>query len=237
VNGGPVVLVTGAGRGIGRAAALRLAGDGFRLGLLARTEGDLRRVAGEAAARGGEAICLPGSVTDEATLGSGVRELEAKWGGVDALVNCAGAGSFAPVEATSPEEWRRILEVNLTGTYLACRAVLPGMLARERGQIVNLVSVAGKTAFANGSAYCASKWGVLGFTRALAAEVRRRGIRVTALCPGAVDTPFWTGIDHGLDVSLMLRPEHVADAIAFVLAQPATVCTDEMDIMPPVGVL
>jgi len=232
-----VVVVTGAGRGIGRATALRLAQEGCRLALVARTASDLDRVGTDVTGAGGEVRCFPASVTDEEALRQVVAGVEAVWERIDALVNCAGAGSFAPVESVLVDAWRRIIETNLTGTFLACRAVLPGMLRRGSGQIVNLISIAGKTALPNASAYCASKWGALGFTRVLAAEVRRRGIRVTALCPGSVATPFWDGIDHELDVNRMLRPEDVAGTIRFLLAQPPGIFTDEMEVMPPDGIL
>src|SRR5262249_38055527 len=156
------------------------------------------------------------------------ERLAAASGRLDALVNCAGIGSFAPVESTDPEEWRRILDINLTGTFLACRAALPWMLDREGPPVVNVISIAGKMAFPNSGAYCASKWGALGFTRVLAAEVRNRGVRVTALCPGSVATPFWDRVEHSLDVSRMLKPERVAGAIWTILSQPPDVAIDEL---------
>jgi len=234
---GRVVLITGAGRGLGRATALRLAREGGRLGLLARTAADLEQLSREVRDAGGEPWALAGSVTDEAALKAAVGSLEAAWGGLDALVNCAGTGSFAPVEEVPPPEFRRIVEVNLTGTFLACQAVLPGMLRRGGGQIINVISIAGKVALPNASAYCASKWGALGFTRVLAAEARKRGIRVTALCPGSIATPFWDTLDHRLDLNRMLRAEDVAEMIRFLLAQPAGIHTDELELMPPDGIL
>ena len=118
--------MTGAGRGIGRATALRLAQEGCRLVLVGRTAADLDRVGTDVTGAGGEVRCFPASVTDEEALRQVVAGVEAVWERIDALVNCAGAGSFAPVESVLVEAWRRIIETNLTGTFLACRAVLPG---------------------------------------------------------------------------------------------------------------
>ena len=232
-----VAIVTGAARGIGRAASLRLAANGYTVGLIDVQEDGLQAVKAEIQNAGGKAEAYPCSVTDADALAHAFTQFAQTSGRLDALVNCAGAGLFAGVEETTPAQWRSILEINLTGTFLACQAVLPLMRKQGTGQILNVISIAGKRAFALQSAYCASKWGTLGFTRVLAQEVRAQGIRVMALCPGAVDTPFWDENEQGFDRTRMLRTEDVVDAIMFMLSQPAGAVTEEMELMPAGGAL
>jgi NAD(P)-dependent dehydrogenase (short-subunit alcohol dehydrogenase family) len=232
-----VVLITGASRGIGRAVALARARRGDAVALVARTAPALATVAAEVEAAGGRALALPADVTDETQASAMVARAVDAFGRLDALVNAAGVGSFRPVAELPLAEWERHLRVNLTGTFLACRAALGPMRAQGAGQIVNILSIAAKVPFPGAAAYCASKWGALGFTRVLAEEVRRQGIRVTALCPGSVDTPFWEEIESHPDFARMLRAEDVAEAVAFILDQPPGIVTDEMVVMPPEGIL
>jgi 3-oxoacyl-[acyl-carrier protein] reductase len=232
-----VVLITGASRGIGRAVALARARRGDAVVLVARTAPALATVAAEVEAAGGRALALPADVTDETQASAMVASAVDAFGRLDALVNAAGMGSFRPVAELSLAEWERHLRVNLTGTFLACRAALGPMRAQGAGQIVNILSIAAKVSFPGAAAYCASKWGARGFTRVLAEEVRRQGIRVTALCPGSVDTPFWEEIESHPDFARMMRAEDVAEAVAFILDQPPGIVTDEMVVMPPEGIL
>jgi len=232
-----VVLITGASRGIGRAVALARARRGDAVVLVARTAPALATVAAEVEAAGGRALALPADVTDEPQASAMVARTVDAFGRLDALVNAAGVGSFRPVAELSLAEWERHLRVNLTGTFLACRAALGPMRAQGAGQIVNILSIAAKVPFPGAAAYCASKWGARGFTRVLAEEVRRQGIRVTALCPGSVHTPFWEEIESHPDFARMLRAEDVAEAVAFILDQPPGIVTDEMVVMPPDGIL
>lgn len=232
-----VAIVTGAGRGIGRATAIALARRGFAVVLAARTEAKLESAAVEVERAGGDPLVAPTDVTDPASVEALVARTLERFGSLDTLVNAAGVGSFASVEDLSLPEWEQQLRVNLTGTFLVCRAVLPPMLARGGGDIVNILSIAAKVVFPGAAAYCASKWGALGFTKVLAEEVRRRGIRVTAFCPGSVDTPFWDAIPAPPDRHRMLKPEDVAEAVAFVVTRPPTIYLDEVVAMPPEGIL
>lgn len=232
-----IVIVTGASRGIGRATALALAAGGHRLALAARNSDTLDALIREIGGRGGEALAMPTDVSDEGAVAQMVTATKSWFGRIDALVNAAGYGRFAPIHESETADWHTTMAANLTGTYLCCKHVIPTMLEQGSGQIINILSIAAKHAFPDSTAYCASKFGAYGLTLALAAEVRRKGIRVTALLPGAVDTPFWDAIGGGPDRAQMLRPEHVAETIRALIEQPEAVATDELMVMPPLGIL
>lgn len=234
---GQVALVTGGGRGIGRAITLAFAREGARCALAARTAKELEAVVEAIRADGGEALAVPTDVTREAEVARLVQAVLARFGRLDILVTSAGAGAFAPVGASRVEDWDQMIAVNLTGTYLSCRAALEPMRRQGRGTIINVISLAAKRPIPGTGGYTASKAGALGFTRVLAEEVRREGIRVTALCPGAVDTPFWDGIEHPPDRARMLRPEAVAEAALLAASQPPGATVEEVVLAPAEGIL
>ncbi len=178
---GRTALVTGGGTGIGAAAARRLAAEGARVVVAGRTEETLKRVARET---GGTALVC--DVSDPAA----VTALFSKVGGADILVTAAGISPSAPIRKTTDAIWSETIAVNLTGTFLVVRAALNGMLERGFGRIVTVASTAGRTGYAYVSAYCASKHGVVGLTRALAVELAGKGVTVNAVCPGYVDSPM-----------------------------------------------
>jgi NAD(P)-dependent dehydrogenase (short-subunit alcohol dehydrogenase family) len=234
---GEVALVSGGSRGIGRAVALALAREGAAVGLLARGAEALHTVAGEIAAGGGQALAVPADAADEAGVAEAVAAVSGRLGPVSLLVTAQGTGTFGPVEASRADDWDLMMSANLRATYLLCRAVLAPMLAAGRGTIVNVISLAAIRPIPGCAAYTASKAGVLGFTRVLAEEVRRRGVRVAALCPGAVDTPFWDSIPDPPDRSRMLRPESVAEAVLLIATQPPGALVEELVLTPTPGVL
>ena len=232
-----VAIITGASRGIGRATALAFARTGVKVVLASRTQHDLETVANLIRTDGGEALVVPTDVTQAEAVENLVNRTLEAYGQIDILVNNAGTGAFEMVVDSDPEVWTQVVASNLKSTYLCSKYVLPSMLIRQSGQIINVLSIAAKVAFKASSAYCAAKAGALAFTKVLAEEVRSENIRVTAVSPGSVDTPFWAGIEGHPDPNLMLKPEHVAETILFVATQPAGMVTDEIVVTPPLGIL
>jgi NAD(P)-dependent dehydrogenase (short-subunit alcohol dehydrogenase family) len=183
-------LVTGGGRGIGRAVALDLAGAGAAVAVAARTRADLDAVVAEVVRAGGRAEAVVVDVVDPASVKAAFAAARAALGGIDILVNGAGVAPTAPLAKTSDELWRQVIEINLSGTFYCLREALPEMTGRGWGRVVNLASIAGKTGQRYIGAYAASKHGVLGLTRCAALEVATTGVTVNAVCPGYVDTPM-----------------------------------------------
>ncbi len=183
-------VVTGGGRGIGRAVALLLARSGADVTLSARTRAEIEAVAAEVRAVGGRAWAVTadvGNVEDVKALFAAARKAR---GAVDVLVNGAGIAPSAPLVKTSDETWNQVLAVNLSGVFYGLREALPEMAARGWGRVVNIASIAGKSAMPYIAAYVASKHGVLGLTKVAALEVAQKGVTVNAVCPGYVDTPM-----------------------------------------------
>ncbi|WP_425466149.1 3-ketoacyl-ACP reductase [Paenibacillus methanolicus] len=217
-------IITGAGKGIGRSTAIALAKEGVHLGLIARGESDLAALKDELAAFGVNAYYATADVSVKEQVDAAVTELIGKLGRLDILINNAGIASFGKVIDMDPQEWERIIQVNLMGTYYVTRAALPTMLEQNGGAIINVASTAGLSGFATGSAYCASKFAVMGLTEALMQEVRKSNIRVTALTPSTVNTELATnaGLKIG-DEDRMMQPEDVAELITAALKLPARV--------------
>jgi NAD(P)-dependent dehydrogenase (short-subunit alcohol dehydrogenase family) len=229
---GRVALVTGGGGGLGAALCRTLAEAGALV-----IAGDVRveaaeAVAGEVRAGGGKAVAARVDVGDERSADGAVREALAQFGTLDVLVNNAGTDLTVPFETLSAADWDRILAVNLRGPFLMARAAFPHMRARGRGHIVNIVSTAAKRAWANASAYHASKWGLLGLSHALHVEGRPHGVKVTAVIAGGMRTPFLLDRFPDLDPGVLQDPAHVARAVRFVLGQPDETVVPEITVLP-----
>jgi NAD(P)-dependent dehydrogenase (short-subunit alcohol dehydrogenase family) len=188
-SNGQTALITGGGRGLGRAFALGLAATGMAVAVVARTEDELAETVRQVEAAGGRAEAFRADVSVRQDVAETVRAVEGRFGRIDLLVNNAGVGGpIGPAWQANPETWWSCLEVNLRGTFLCCQAVVPGMLARGRGRIINVASAAGEVAVPYMSAYNASKTAVIRFTETLASELREDGIPVFAITPGPVRT-------------------------------------------------
>jgi len=225
-------IVTGAGRGIGRATALALAREGADVALAARTTNELEAVASEVRGLGRRALVAPADVAAEADARALIERTVAQFGRLDILVNNAGAVAREPLRELAVEDWDQVIAVNLRGTFLCSKFALEPMLARGEGWIVNISSGAGKRGVVNRTAYSAAKFGVIGFTEALDAEVRSQGIRLHVVCPGPVDTRMRREGFPNEDPATNARPEDVADAVLFCVLQPRTAYTREVLVMP-----
>ncbi len=209
---GKVALVTGAGKGIGRATAIALAQEGVNVGLLARTEQDLKEVAREIEDLGVKVAYATADVSSMEEVNQAVEKLKASLGSVDILINNAGTGKFGKFLELEPEEWKKIIDINLMGVYYVTRAVLPQLIEKNSGDIINISSTAGQKGAPVTSAYSASKFGLLGLTESLALEVRKHNIRVTALTPSTVATElaYKENLTDGNPEKVM-QPEDLAE--------------------------
>jgi len=236
-----VAIITGASSGIGRATALALAEKGMRLSLLARSEKALVEVAVQAQARGARDVsCLVCDVRLEESVEQAVAATLESLGRVDILINSAGLSLNGEVDGYALEDWRTVIDTNLTGTFLTCRAVLPAMKRQGGGQIINISSGAGRNGIKQMAAYCASKFGVIGFTESLALEVRDRNIRVSVLIPGSVATDFsrvakragGERMDEAWDIGYSMTADEVASVIVAMLEQPKQAWMSEVVLRP-----
>ncbi len=229
---GRVVLVTGGGRGLGEAVCQTLSSAGARV-VVADIRTELaEKVAQAIQTSGREAMALPLDVTNENQAEAAVQKIVAQYGRLDALINNAGTDLTLSIEEMPIADWDRILAVNLRGPFIMSKFALPAMKEQGSGHIINIVSTAAKRAWANASAYHASKWGLLGFSHALHVEARPHNIKVTALVAGGMRTPFLLERFPDIDVNTLQDPKNVAETIRFLLSTPAETVIPEMMVLP-----
>lgn len=221
-----IAFITGAGRGIGRAMALGFAREGAAVTLAARTLSEVQAVADEVRALGRRALPVQCDVSDEAQVKAAVAVTLAEFGGVDVLVNNAGISNLRPLYGTPLNAWERTLAVNLTGSFLGIKHVWKSMEKRGGGSIINVSSLGGLRGFAYLGAYCASKAGQIGLTRAAAEEGKPVGIRVNAIAPGKGDTAFRAQIKE--DKSLLLQAEDHVGVCIFLASDDAKFITGQV---------
>lgn len=227
---GRVILITGASRGIGAAAALHLAKEGARVALTARNGSALEAVKEACEAAGGEAALFPGDMTDTAFLKALPTQVVETFGRLDALFNNAGLVARAPADEADLAEWDRVLDVNFRAWMHLTRHALPHLTANPESAVINLCSVAGRHTYATGGIYSATKHAVHAWSGCLFEDLRAKGVKVCALYPGFVNTEMVTDVPG--DKDKMIQPGDIARAIEFVLTFPSNACPTEIVIRP-----
>ncbi|QHT70066.1 3-ketoacyl-ACP reductase [Rhodocytophaga rosea] len=211
---GKTALITGAGKGIGRAIALALAGEGVHTGLLARTATDLEKLATEIQGLGVKTSVATADIADMEAVNAAVAQVQKDLGPIDILVNNAGIAAFGGFLQLEPAQWEQIVKVNVFGVYYITRAVLPQMIERKTGDIINISSTAGQRGSAQTSAYSASKFALIGLSESLMQEVRKHNIRVTSLTPSTVATELATSLKlTDGNPEKVMQPEDFAELI------------------------
>ena len=228
---GTIALVTGAGRGIGRAIAMSLSAEGALVVLNARSGKELDAVRREIEERGGKAETAEADITDDAAAERVFRDITERHGRIDILVNNAGIGRFAPVRSLTMNDLDEMWRLNVRAVVHCTKLAIQAMERDKRGVIVNISSLAGKNAFVGGAGYASTKWALLGFSRCLMLEERDHNIRVVTISPGSVDTTFSPQRDPD-KAQRILSPQDVADTVLLAVTMPDRAMISEIDIRP-----
>ena len=226
-----VAIVTGAGRGIGKAIALALARAGADVVAAARTQQEIDATAAEIAGIGRRSLAMAADISVDSDVAELMGKTAAQFSRIDILINNAGIGSFANVTELPVGVFDRMWQVNMRGVFLCTRAALPHMIRQRSGDILNIASLAGRNAFIGGSGYCATKWALIGFARCLMLEVREHNIRVMTLCPGSVETSFGDDASSKSSTSIP-KAEDIAQVAIDTILMPRNVMVSEVDIRP-----
>lgn len=229
---GKVALVTGGAQGLGEAICRALAAVGVVVLVADVREEQAEKVASEIGAEGGKAIALRLDVTDQDQILSSVANVIQQHGHLDILINNAGTDLTVPIEELGIDDWDRVLSVNLRAPFILSKAVITHMKERQTGHIVNVASTASKRAWANASAYHASKWGLVGFSHALHVEARPHKVKVTAVIAGGMQTPFILDRFPDTPLDKLQDPKNVADTIRYILTQPPETVIPEVMVVP-----
>lgn len=227
---GKIALVTGGGRGIGRAIALALAGEGCGVAVASRTKCEIDLVASEIENLGSRGLAVTTDVSEPAEVNRMVEEILELFGRIDILVNNAGIAIFKPLLELTQEDWDRTMAVNLRGAFLCAQKVAEVMMEQRSGTIINICSSASRKAYPNQIAYVASKHGMLGLSKGLSLELKPYGIRIHAICPGGVDTRLTADARPGTDRSDWMQPEDIAHVVLMLLTQSERATIDEIYI-------
>jgi NADP-dependent 3-hydroxy acid dehydrogenase YdfG len=230
-------LITGAGSGIGKATALAFAKAGINLALVGRSQDKLTAVAMAAEAVGVKAKTYVVDLSVVDRVSAQIAAIAADWDNLEILVNNAGMAYTNSIGDTPLTDWQKVIDLNLTSIFQCVQGILPYMRQRQSGIIVNVSSIAAKQVFPNWGLYSVSKFGLMALTQAIAGEERANGIRVTAICPGSVNTPMWDTdtVQADFDRSAMLTPEMVAEGILYAVFAPVGAVVEELTIMPSGG--
>jgi NADP-dependent 3-hydroxy acid dehydrogenase YdfG len=225
-------LITGASKGIGKEIALALAMQGVSVALMARNRQELEELCAHINQMGGNAVPLFGSVSSEHDVAMAIKTMINELGHIDLLINNAGVGFFKPVEELSLEEWDSMMAINVRGTFMMSKAVIPLMKLKNNGLIINIISDIAHRTFPNGAGYCASKYAQHAFADAMRKEVLEHGIRVSNIYPGMTDT-YFAGAEQGADYKKgWLQAQDIAQAVLYVMSAPQYVVIDEITLHP-----
>lgn len=228
-----VALITGGSTGIGRAIADALGRAGCRIAICARSRDRLEATADELARGGFDVLAVPADVSREESVEQLADRVTGELGAVDVLVNNAGVARFGRIDQLTPGDYDAVFDVNVRGLFLCTRAFAPGMMERGDGVVVNIASLAGKNHFAGGSVYAASKHAVLGMSKCMMLDLREHGVRVIAVCPGSVDTPFFDKQDRfEPDRDRIVQPEDVARVVVDAVRLSDRGTVSEVEIRP-----
>ncbi len=218
---GKIVIVTGASRGIGLSVSRLLAQEGARVVLVARDQKALEKAGSLIKTEGGAALSIPADIRQESDVNQLILHVMEHYGRIDILINNAGVLAYGPVVSAKVEDWDMVIDTNLKGAFFCSREVLPIMLRQGSGQIINMASGAGESGFPNLAIYCASKFGLIGFSKALAREVASHNIKISTLCPGYVDTGMLDLFPEDFLKNVSpARPDEVADQILQLILTP-----------------
>ncbi len=230
--GGKTAIVTGASRGIGKAIALALGREKMRLALLARSTHQLQEVVDEIHAVGGEAIAVPCDLMNSDAVATSLKKVFAHFDTLDVLISNAGIFLEKPIAEIELEEWDRVLRTNLTATFLICQRAFLKMKEQKGGRIIAIASSASTQGFIHQAAYCASKHGLLGFTRCLSIEAKPHNVHVHTICPGGVRTDLLKDTYMGERVSqgARIEPDNIADLVLFLIRQPGNIDIPEINL-------
>jgi len=227
-----IAVITGAGKGIGRAAAELFLKEGASVVLNSRTESDLNELVKRNSVFKDKIITVPGDISDETVIEKVIRTTIDKFKQVDILVNNAGFGIFDDFVNSTDKDFDDMFNTNVRAVYILTRDFLPYMIKRKQGTIINIASISGKNGVPGGAIYSATKHALMGLSRSIMFEVRKQGIRVVAICPGSVDTNFFSKTASQLRNESMLTPDDIADTILYAATLPPNATVNEIEIRP-----